>query len=128
MWDKLFPPECFFFLGYVTNSMVRSLFREANSFSVCQEVIRILCNPDVTFITVFTRIRPPLVSTLNCSSQCCCLTSSFLRFILIVFYHPHLGLLSDSFLHHSPPKPHILLSSPCVPFVEPISSSSISSP
>ena len=46
MWDKLFPPIVF--LDNVTNAMVRSLFREVDSFSACQEV-RILCNPNVNF-------------------------------------------------------------------------------
>ena len=78
MCFKLFPPSVF--LGYITSSMVRSLFLEKLIVSlVCQEVVRVLCNPDVTFITVFTRIRPLIVSVLNCSSHCCCLTPSFFK-------------------------------------------------
>jgi hypothetical protein len=56
--------------------MALSLFRETNSFSACQEDVCILCTPNVHY-RVYK--NPSLVSTLNCGSHCCSLTSSFFK-------------------------------------------------
>jgi hypothetical protein len=91
--------------NHLTNSMERGTFWDANRFSACQEIPRVLRNSMVHCRVLNSPPLVPILSQLNPYHP----SFLFMEYILILSFHLCLDLICGHFPSGFPTKPHLII-------------------